>query len=122
MNHRKPLILFSFMLLVAAAQHRPLSDEWQSIDESLAQPSMKSDRPTNGFVPDERTAVRIAEAVAAALYGEQKTASERPFHGRLKGGVWTVKGTLTPPGAYGGTAVIQINKIDGRVLFAVHQH
>jgi hypothetical protein len=97
-------------------------DEWEALDLSLKQKSMKSDLPRVGFVPDERTATTIAEAVAAALYGAKRTAEERPFRARLKGEVWTVMGIVHPANAAGGTAVIQLSKKDGRVLFAVHQY
>ncbi len=109
---------------LAPAQQRQARqlDEWEALDLSLKQKSMKSDVPKSGFVPDERTAVAIGEAVASALYGRDEIAGERPFKARLRGGVWTVKGTLHPTGASGGTAVIQISKKDGRILFAVHQY
>ncbi|MBI1357321.1 MAG: hypothetical protein GC160_23515 [Acidobacteria bacterium] len=96
---------------------------WEFVDESLepregyARPDF---RPTQGFVPDERTAIQIAEAVAIAIWGEEQIATERPFYGRLKDGVWTVIGTL-PIEANGGTAVVQLSQEDGRVLFVVHQ-
>jgi hypothetical protein len=64
---------------------------------------------------------RIAEAVAIGQWGEKQIVEERPFKARLRGGVWTVKGTLHPQGVPGGTAVIQLNKMTGAVLFAVHQ-
>lgn len=97
-------------------------DEWKALDLSLSQKSMKSIRPKNGFVPDELTAIRIAEAVAIAQWGEKQIAEERPFKARLRGDVWTVQGTLHPKGAAGGTAVVQLSKISGAVLFAIHQY
>lgn len=97
-------------------------DEWEALDLSAQFPSAESDSPADGFAPDERTAILIGEAVAAALYGDEQVASERPFKARLKDEIWTVKGTLKPPGAYGGTAVIQISKSDGKILFAIHQY
>jgi hypothetical protein len=80
-------ILLLFVMLLAGAQQKRQIDEWQTVDEFLVQPSVRSDRPQNGFVPDERTAVVIGEAVAAALYGKERTASERPFRARLNGSV-----------------------------------
>ncbi len=97
-------------------------DEWKALDLSLSQKSMKSIRPKNGFVPDEATAIRIAEAVAIAQWGEKRIAGEQPFKARLRGDVWTVMGTLHPIGAAGGTAVVQLSKTSGAVLFAVHQY
>lgn len=51
-------------------------------------------RPPKGYVPDETTAVRIAEAVLSPIYGEEQIKNERPFKGRLVEGVWIVSGTL----------------------------
>jgi uncharacterized membrane protein YpjA len=75
--------------------------------------------PPHGFVPDSATAVRIAVAVWIPIYGEQQIMSEQPFVARLKGGAWTVSGTL-PPNSVGGTAVAKIAKRDGRILFVIH--
>ena len=79
----------------------------------------RSDRPKNGFVPNAEIAERIAEAVASGLYGESTAAQERPFRARLNGDIWTVMGTL-PHLSLGGVAIVQINRDDGRILFAHH--
>ena len=94
-------------------------DEWKALELSLK--GTKSIRPKNGFVPDESTAAKIAEVVAIAEYGEKEISQERPFHAKLYGDVWVVKGTLHPQGAYGGTAVVKVSKRDGRILFMTHQ-
>ena len=81
--------------------------------------------PAEGYVPDAVTAVKIAEAVLVPVYGEQKTLSERPFKAELKGGVWTVGGTLYCADGkvgmcLGGTATVKISKNDGHILFMIH--
>jgi hypothetical protein len=48
--------------------------------------------PPKGFVPDEKTAIRIAEAVWSPIYGEAMIQGEKPFVASLKSGVWTVGG------------------------------
>src|ERR1700691_5039173 len=50
--------------------------------------------PKDGFVPDPKTAVKIAEAVLIPVYGEKQIESEQPFKAVLENGVWTVDGTL----------------------------
>jgi hypothetical protein len=85
-------------------------------------------RPSSGFVPDSKTAVKIAEAVLMPVYGEKQIESERPFAAMLKGNVWTVSGTLRCPdgkggtttSCEGGTAEVQIAKDDGRILSMIH--
>jgi hypothetical protein len=94
-------------------------DEWEALDRSLR--TAKSVHPKNGFVPDESTAVKIGETAAIVQYGEARIFQERPFRARLRGDVWTVRGTLHPQGAYGGTAIIRLSKTDARILLMVHQ-
>lgn len=76
-------------------------------------------RPPNGFVPDESTAVRVAEAVLRPIYGEEKIKKERPFSAKLEGDIWTVTGHLDE-GYHGGVAEIRIAKSDGRILEVGH--
>jgi hypothetical protein len=79
--------------------------------------------PKDGFVPDQETAMRIAEAVWIPIYGVEQIKQEKPFVTELKNGVWIVSGTLHgDPGAIpkGGVATIEISKADGRVLRVSH--
>ena len=75
--------------------------------------------PPKGFVPDEQTAMRIAEAVWSPIYGEENIKSEKPFVASLKNDVWTVHGSL-PKGWVGGVAEAEISKSDGRILRVSH--
>lgn len=118
---RAPLLL-GLLWLVGGILQQPQNqrmDEWEALAISLK--GTRSIQPKGGFVPDESTAVRIGEAAAIAHYGEKTISEERPFRARLYGDTWIVKGTLHPQGADGGTAVIKISKIDGRILFMMHQ-
>lgn len=84
--------------------------------------------PHGGYVPDSATAVRIAEAVLTPVYGQKQIESERPFTAKLKDGVWTVSGTLRCPdgrggittSCNGGVAVVQVSKLDARILSMMH--
>jgi NTF2 fold immunity protein len=127
---RTPMIttLLLFLVLSCGAtqmqrEHAPKPqqkmDEWQALEISLK--NAQSIHPKDGFVPDEATAAKIGEAAAIAQYGEPRIAGERPFHARLFGDTWIVKGTLHPEGALGGTAVIKVRKVDGKILFLIHQ-
>jgi len=115
------LAVVGSVLLCGLAQQREAKkiDEWEALAISLK--SSKTIQPKSGFVPDETTAAKIGEAVAVAQYGEQRIARERPFRARLSGEVWTVIGTPHPPGVFGGTAVVKLSKLDGKVLFLIHQ-
>lgn len=88
---------------------------------SLAQ----SDSPKNGYVPDESTAIRVAEAVFIPIYGEKHVRSERPFQATLKGNVWMVKGSLAKPAkageiVFGGTMLAEIERTTGCIKAVYH--
>ena len=74
--------------------------------------------PKNGFVPDDRTAIAVAEAVLIGIYGEKQIEGERPFFAKLEREIWIVHGTIHAPN--GGVAEIRISKKDGRVLHVSH--
>jgi hypothetical protein len=90
--------------------------------------SGKGYKPPSGFVPDSKTAVKIAETVLMPVYGEKQIESERPFLATLKEKIWTVAGTLRCPNVNGGTtnscdggtAEVQIAKDDGRIFSMIH--
>ncbi|SRR5579884_1148726 len=72
-----------------------------------------------GLVPDQQTAVRIAEAVLFPIYGEKTIRDQRPYQIKLENGKWTIDGSL-PPGMVGGTFHIVILQRDARVLEVGH--
>jgi hypothetical protein len=84
--------------------------------------------PRTGYVPDEATAVKVAEAVLVPIYGEQHIISERPFTAVLYGDIWTVTGTLNCADGKGGTtricvggvAEIKLSATDARILSVHH--
>jgi len=86
---------------------------------SFSVDAQHSVRPKNGFVPDERTAIAIAEAVLIPIYGEEHIKSERPFKATLKGGTWHIEGYL-PEGLVGGVAEVRISKADARIIHVTH--
>jgi hypothetical protein len=75
--------------------------------------------PPAGYVPDAKTAIRIAKAVLGPVYGEQKIEAEEPFRATLTNEIWTVEGHL-PEGLVGGVALVEISKSDGRILRMIH--
>jgi|ERR1039458_8450937 hypothetical protein len=76
--------------------------------------------PKNGFVPDEETAKKIAEAIWIPIYGKDVIDGEKPFQAELwHDTVWVVNGTL-PKGYSGGTAYITIRKSDCKISDVYH--
>ena len=83
-------------------------------------------KPENGYIPDARTAVRVAEAVLIPVYGARQIANERPFGATLAGDVWTVSGSMhcritAKSVCVGGVGVVQISKTSGEILLLVHE-
>jgi len=126
---RKRILLLLFMVVSSfgISQNSPSSDsarERQRQEEVRAETERlikraPSVRPAHGLVPDEKTAISIAEAILYPIYGEETVKRERPFAAHLNNGVWTVIGYL-PPGMMGGTAVVRVAQRDGRILFVNH--
>src|SRR6266487_1644027 len=80
--------------------------------------------PHEGYVPDKKTAISIAEAVLSPIYGEKLVKKERPYTATLTNGVWTVEGSLHK-GVFGdlvsgGVAEVEISKADGCILRVSH--
>jgi hypothetical protein len=76
--------------------------------------------PVNGYVPDEKTAVAVAEAILVPIYGQQQVLQQRPFHAVPEGtAVWKVEGSI-PIGRVGGVATVRLQRQDGRILSVTH--
>jgi hypothetical protein len=69
------------------------------------------------YVPDEKTAVKIAEAVLTASFGEERVKSQLPLRCRNGGrDVWIVVGTEPGPPHKGGGMAVMINKHSGCII------
>ena len=104
----KTPIVIGFCTLLAAAACVVSQEE-----------QIPSDVPLNGFVPDEKTAIAIAEAVWTHMYGKDRISKERPFKAVLTNDIWTVRGSL-PTGHKGGVAVAEISKKSGCIVRVIH--
>ena len=72
-----------------------------------------------GYVPDESTAKRVAEAIWLPIYGST-VLKEKPYEVKIIGdSVWVVEGSLSS-GQVGGTALIEIRAIDCKILNVIH--
>ena len=68
--------------------------------------------PKNKPVPNESTAIRIAEAALTRTRGKSWVEHNGPYHARLNKKVWIVSGTR-PPGQTGGEVFISVDKNTG---------
>lgn len=70
------------------------------------------------YVPNEETAVKVAEAILYPIYGEN-IYQQRPFIATLENEIWVIEGSL-PEGMKGGVAYIEIQKKDCKILKVTH--
>lgn len=69
------------------------------------------------FVPDEKTAIRIGEAVLIARFGEERVNAQRPFRvSDSFGKMWIVQGELPQLPQKGGGMAVWINKYSGCIV------
>lgn len=74
-------------------------------------------RKHRDYVPDEKTAVQIAEAVLIGQFGEERVKAQLPLHGSNSyGDVWIVQGTEPGPPRKGGGMAVMINKHSGEIV------
>ena len=102
-NYRRVLILIGscFLLVTVALSQR------------------HSVQPEEGLVPNERTAIRVAEAVWEPIYGLGDLKAHQPTKAMLDGDIWFVRGSM-PTRSKGGVAIAEISRIDGRILRISH--
>lgn len=70
------------------------------------------------LVPNEETAIKIAEAIWLPLYGES-IYQKKPFKARLENEIWIVEGSM-PLEMKGGVPYIEIQRSDCKVLKVTH--
>jgi predicted amino acid dehydrogenase len=99
-----------------------IAKDWVKVDSAYAEFRSRNLEPSNfvtrDIVPNEETAMKIAEVILYSIYG-QKIYSSRPYCIELKNGVWIIEGTL-PKDYQGGVPYIEIQKKDGKVLKIMH--
>lgn len=79
---------------------------------------MRHFSPKEGFLPDEETAIAVAEIILTKIYGSDQIKEQRPFFANLKGDKWEISGSL-PANKVGGTAYIELKK-NGQVVRLSH--
>lgn len=99
----KSKIIFSTLLILMAFTFTTCNTEKVTTVETIRENG--SVIPVDGRVPNEETAMRIAEAVWLPIYGSLIYGS-RPFKARLvDDSIWVVEGTL-PEGSVGAGGIL----------------
>jgi hypothetical protein len=71
------------------------------------------------FVPNEETAIKVAEAILVPIYGEE-VLKKKPFTAILiSNKFWRVKGTINMD-ELGGIPIVEIQKTDCKILSVTH--
>lgn len=76
-------------------------------------------QPHPDCVPDEQTAIKIAEAIWYPLYGDA-IFEQKPYYVQLEDGFWIVTGSIPDTTFFGGTAYIKFQKSDCKVVNVYH--
>ncbi|MCC9043947.1 YbbC/YhhH family protein [Myroides sp. M-43] len=88
--------------------------------ESTYYETVENIPPIDGFIPNDSTAVRIAETMLYKVYGENNIVRQRPYNIALKqDSIWCIQGNL-PEGWEGGVFYIELNKNNGKVEKMFH--
>jgi hypothetical protein len=116
MNIKKIAIFITLILpIVAANKYLQANNNAATVKSTVNQ----KDSLIRDVVPNEATAIKIAEAIWLPIYGK-KIYEDLPFKAELRdSSVWIVQGTL-PKGMKGGTAYIEIQKRDCKILKVTH--
>lgn len=105
-------IMLTFFLILSISSCVTTKDNKQNFNENK---NMKA----IDYVPNEETAIKIAEAIWLPIYGE-KIYAQKPYDVSLvNDSIWIIKGTL-PQNRRGGVAYIEIQKSDGKILKVIH--
>lgn len=70
------------------------------------------------YVPDETTAISIAEAILRPLIGEESVIAMRPYKARLDDAVWVVSSTLPRGGLLVMGMEVRINADTSEIISA----
>jgi hypothetical protein len=115
----KILVILALLVMIFGFTSSNISGE-SRYDEILN--DLRSERyiPISGVVPDEATAIKMAELIWNNMFSET-ILNKKPFKVKYykKEKIWLVEGTLDD-NMVGGVPYILIRKSDGRVISVWH--
>ena len=83
---------------------------------SIGAVSVKQQPVQINYVPNETTAVKIAEAIWVGVWGEEKVNKSKPIKATLTDGIWHVVGTMPPTATKGGTMHMTLQASDCKII------
>ena len=85
-----------------------------TIVATIAASAKDSAHPRPNYVPDEKTAERIAEAVLVSQFGQERVGAQLPLRAvSTSKDLWLVQGTVHEPHGPGGNFGVWIDKHSG---------
>ncbi len=114
--------ILSLLLIITVVAIKALSNQEKPILQEITPHEYRPSRlflPEKGCIPDEETAMHIAEVVWLSVYGNS-IYEKKPFRVELLGdSLWVVVGSL-PANMLGGVPYIEIQKKDCKILGIGH--
>ena len=110
-------MLFGFFKLISILAFILIAGGVCAVSITGEQTAIKQE-PEINYVPDSATAVKIAEAIWLPLYGND-IYKQKPYLVSLKKGIWIVEGRKEED-SFGGTAYIEFQKKDCKILKVTH--
>ena len=108
-------IVIATVLAASCVRHNSIPTSERSNSASQNNSSTNSLKPKLGYVPDETTAIAIAKAVWAPVFGKDQIEAQKPITAKLQNGVWVVQGHNPVPYP-DSTFVALISQDDGSIL------
>lgn len=109
----------TIILCSGCAPSRPAQPKSQTLYQN-PNPAPPQSRAKNIVVPSRETAIQIAKAIWAPIYGVKTVQAGQAFDAVLAGGIWTVTARFGSGAMVEGTAIIDIAQEDGRVSKIAH--
>ncbi|HCL5075099.1 TPA: hypothetical protein N3A50_004566 [Salmonella enterica subsp. salamae serovar 30:g,m,s:e,n,x] len=78
-----------------------------------------SENKNNYFVGNEEVVRKLTEIYVEDRYGKEHAQREKPYNISDKGDFWQVSGSIDP-NATGGVFLIEIDKVNGRIISFTH--
>lgn len=123
MLYKRSAFLPFLLALAGCATSKPQRRPPQPTTEVIYQnpnPAPPRSRARNIVVPDSQTAIRIAKAVWAPVYGEAVVQAGKNYDAVLNNGIWTVTAKFLAGAMDQGTAIMDISQEDGRISKIAH--
>lgn len=114
--------LFIFSSCYRSKKWVPLEkEESLSCLQECLNDTMNTELMKTELIPDEETAINIAETYLFKIYGKSTIVRERPYKIRLVNGYWVIIGSLPWYYSKGGTFELIIKSKDGTIMRISHE-